>query len=227
MHLPKEVISKKNKYSKISLEHLSLITPVTLEGTKNKKISAYDKLNTTIIFFVLTVLVCSCGNNKDSNAQTKNDTTSNTVLKADFYYNRGIENAKLKDFLGAIQDYNKAIELNPNDYIFYYNRGNAKFKMNIFHDAIQDFNKSIELNDNHSSSYNNRGLAKARLEDYRGAISDYDKAILLDASDAEAYYNRGLSKLMLKDKNSGCLDLSKAGELGETDAYAVIKQLCN
>ena len=35
----------------------------------------------------------------------------------------------LEDYKGAIQDYNKAIEINPNDADAYNNRGNAKAKL--------------------------------------------------------------------------------------------------
>ena len=34
---------------------------------------------------------------------------------ADAYYNRGIAKGDLKDYYGAISDYTKAIEINPND----------------------------------------------------------------------------------------------------------------
>ena len=36
------------------------------------------------------------------------------------------QKTNLKDYNGAISDYNKAIELDPNDADAYYNRGNLK-----------------------------------------------------------------------------------------------------
>ena len=41
-------------------------------------------------------------------------------------YNRGSAKVSLKDYYGAISDYTKAIEINPNDAKAYYNRGIAK-----------------------------------------------------------------------------------------------------
>ena len=42
------------------------------------------------------------------------------------YFNSGYDKAEAKDYYGAISDYNKAIELDPNDAAAYYNRGISK-----------------------------------------------------------------------------------------------------
>ena len=42
---------------------------------------------------------------------------------AEDYFNSGGAKAKLQDYRGAIQNFNKAIELNPNDDYSYNNRG--------------------------------------------------------------------------------------------------------
>jgi len=48
---------------------------------------------------------------------------------AEEYHNKGNAKVNLGDYRGAIQDYSKAIELNPNDAEAYYNRGNAKVNL--------------------------------------------------------------------------------------------------
>ena len=42
------------------------------------------------------------------------------------YYKRGLAKMNLKDYSGAIADYNKAIEINPRNANAYNNRGNTK-----------------------------------------------------------------------------------------------------
>jgi len=56
----------------------------------------------------------------------------------------------IKDYKGAIEDCNKAIELNPNYAKTYYNRGNSKIRLGQKDDDCLDFSKAGEL-----------GLAKA------------------------------------------------------------------
>ena len=140
---------------------------------------------------------------------------------AEEYFNSGYDKAQAKDFYGAISDYNKAIEINPNYANVYYNRGISKYNLKDFNGAISDFNKAIELNPNLDVAYNNRGISKSDLKDYYGAISDYTKAIEINPNYANAYNNRGLSKHNLKDFNGAISDYTKAIELNPNlaDAY--------
>ena len=81
----------------------------------------------------------------------------------------------LKDYYGAIVDFNKAIKLETNDDDSYYNRGRSKHSLKDHSGAITDYTKAIELNPS-SHSYNNRGDAKKELGDLDGACSDWRKA---------------------------------------------------
>ena len=56
------------------------------------------------------------------------------------YHNKGNAKVNLGDYRGAIQDYSKAIELNPNNANAYYNRGNAKSALG---DDLPTYNRSI------------------------------------------------------------------------------------
>ena len=64
---------------------------------------------------------------------------------AEEYYNRGNSKAKAKDYYGAIADYTKAIEINPNDAGAYYNRGISKYYLGDKNGACQDARKTQGL----------------------------------------------------------------------------------
>jgi tetratricopeptide (TPR) repeat protein len=163
----------------------------------------------------------SIGYNKASGNDNKFETLSKKE-SADEYFYKGLEKAKRKDRYGAIADYTKAIELNPNYYLYYYNRGVSKDKLNNFYGAMEDFSKAIELNPDYSPAYVNRGNIKDYfLKDYYGSISDHSRAIEIDPDYVLAYINRGVSKGNLKDFYGSITDLDKAIELdrNEEDAY--------
>lgn len=106
---------------------------------------------------------------------------------ADDYYNKGISKFNIKDYKGAISEFNKTIILNPNYADAYINRGIAKKKTLDYTGAITDYNKAIQLNPNNSDYFYNRGIAKYNLEDYNGSISDFNKAIELNSDNSDAY----------------------------------------
>ncbi len=83
------------------------------------------------------------------------------------------------DFKGAIADYTKAIEINPQYADAYNNRGAAKYSLKDTQGAIADYNKAIEINPQLALAYYNRGNAKHGLRDQPGACADYKKAVSL------------------------------------------------
>ena len=70
---------------------------------------------------------------------------------AEEYLKRGVSKEKLKDYTGAIADYNKAIELNPNNANAYYSRAVSKMRLGYIDSACLDFSKAGELG--HKDAY--------------------------------------------------------------------------
>ncbi|WP_157142597.1 tetratricopeptide repeat protein [Brachyspira pilosicoli] len=113
------------------------------------------------------------------------------------YYNRGNAKSNLGLHREAIEDFDKAIELNSSDFMAYNNRGTAEIKLKNYIESIKYFDKSIELNKNNDIAYNNRGTAKSNLGFNGEAIKDYSKAIELNPNYAQAYLNMVLPKQLL------------------------------
>ena len=144
----------------------------------------------------------------------------NSNMSATEYWNRAYDKSENGDNYGAIADYTKAIELNPNSSSAYSNRGLLKDNLEDLYGAIADYTKAIELDPDNADIYFNRGISKSGLKDLYGAIADYTKAIELDPDDASAYSNRGISKKNLKDYYGAIADYTKAIELNPDYAFA-------
>lgn len=77
----------------------------------------------------------------------------------------------MKNYLKALEDFNKAILLH-NDYPdCYYYRGLTHNKLEHYHEAIDDFLKALELNSRFKGSINNGlGYSYNMLKDYSKAF---------------------------------------------------------
>ena len=78
--------------------------------------------------------------------------------------------------MGAISDFTKAIQINPQFFEAYGNRGFSKDKIGDSRGAIADYTKAIKINPKDEIAYSNRGLTKKSQGDMKGACSDWKKA---------------------------------------------------
>ena len=140
--------------------------------------------------------------------------------KATAHFNCGVAYHAINDFENAIEQYNKAIRLNPNSAVAYNNRGVAKDSLDQHEDAITDYNEVLRLNPKDAATYNNRGLANINLGKHEDAITDFDQAIRLNPDDAEAYYNRGNVKKSLGEYKDAITDYNQAIRLNPDFAKA-------
>jgi tetratricopeptide (TPR) repeat protein len=89
---------------------------------------------------------------------------------------KGIAMHQKKDYQGAIQAYNKAIEAYPQSAASYYYRGFAKFELKDTPGAVKDYTEAINLNPTYAAAYLNRGLARYLLGAQKAACLDFRKA---------------------------------------------------
>ena len=83
-------------------------------------------------------------------------------MKADDYYQRGVSFHNKGDYDRAIQDSNRAIELDPNKADYYWGRGLSYSWKDDEDRAIQDYNRAIELDPNKADYYRNRHAFSSR-----------------------------------------------------------------
>lgn len=128
------------------------------------------------------------------------------------YFDQGVEKFDAGNYQGAVDDYTKAIEINPQDETAYLTRGVAKRNLNDRQGAIADFTMAIEINPRFVLAYFNRGEDRFVLGDLRGAMTDFDNAIEIDPQFEDAYYYRASAKTRLGDHQGAIADWTKVIE---------------
>ncbi|MGK7892694.1 MAG: tetratricopeptide repeat protein, partial [Xenococcus sp. (in: cyanobacteria)] len=125
--------------------------------------------------------------------------------RAAFYNSRGL----LYDEQGKLElaeaDFNKAIELNPQDNKAYNNRGILYSSQGKLELAEANYNKAIKLYPQDAIVHYNRGLLYDNQGKVELALADYTKAIEFNPQYAPAYDNRGIVYA-----NQGKLELAEA-----------------
>ena len=130
------------------------------------------------------------------------------------YKNRGIVYLNLDNFKQAIDDCNKAVELNSYYGKAYHTRGKAYLMLGNHEDALRNFNQAIALDPKSELFYFDRKLA------YQLAIKDYSKAIKLNPGKIELYINRGSSFATIGQFDQALEDFNKAISLNSQLAIA-------
>jgi tetratricopeptide (TPR) repeat protein len=119
-------------------------------------------------------------------AETVEDqpSTKDFIKQGNTYYRQ-------KDYDNAVQNYNKAIELNPLDAGAYSSRGNAYYMKDDYEQAFADYNKALAFDPALPHVYINRGNIYYEEGERDQAIMDYNRAIQVNPQYAPAYYRRG------------------------------------
>ncbi len=142
------------------------------------------------------------------------------TISAETYFQWGYTKSKLGDYAGAISDYSRAIQLQPDAVNAYGNRGAMKALLGQHAAAIADYNIVVRLEPDNIGAYLARGLAKQDLKQHFAAITDFDTAIRIKPEEASAYLLRGISKSELGQHSAAIADYDMAIHL-EPDNAAI------
>lgn len=102
----------------------------------------------------------------------------NLALKKDENYNKYYEMFE--------KDFNKAIELKPNDEFILSKMGGFYYLLGYYDKCLNQFNKVIEINKENDSSYYYKGLCYYHLKNYNEAIKNYD----ISEKYSKSYHNK-------------------------------------
>ena len=154
------------------------------------------------------------------NTKAINSGELDTTNLAHAYSDRGASYDGLSQYERAIEDYDEAIRLDPNDPLAYSNRGTTYDALGQYSRAIEDYDEAIRLNPNYAMAYYNRGAAYGDLGQYERAIENYDEAIRLNPYYAKAYNNRVIAYVNLDQYSRAIEDLDQLTQLDPNNAAA-------
>lgn len=149
------------------------------------------------------------------------------------YASRGTRNYFEGRYDAAIADFDKVIELNPENTHAYYNRGLAKFRLGdiesekgntekarqLYEAGIADSTQAIKRTPEDTNAYHNRAGGKFRLAQsetdtakeqqyYQDAIDDWTQVIILNPELADPYSNREAAKALLGESKADQGDIA-------------------
>jgi uncharacterized protein len=130
------------------------------------------------------------------------------------YLESGNQKVGKSNLLGALEDYNRSLTLNPKYAEAYFRRGIVKEELFDNSGALADYNKAISI-DAKYDYYEQRGSLKSnRLKDFLGAIEDLNQCIKIQPEYIAPYYRRGLLRSEKLGDFSGALsDFNKVIDL--------------
>lgn len=136
---------------------------------------------------------------------------------------KGRDLLEKQEYVEALLNLNKAIELDPNYSAAYYLRGNIKENFEDRHGAMKDYNTAIEKNPKFADALFARGNVKMKLQDYYGAIDDFTAVIAINENFVEAYFSRGRAKQFLQAYQDAINDCTKIIQINpkNSDAYSM------
>ena len=102
-----------------------------------------------------------------------NDDSLKNYFKSQKMQKEILEESKKRRLKNAIDDYTKAINIDPSNARFYFFRASSKDAQEDYQGAIDDYTRAIELESNSvfiEYFYNRRASAKRKLGDEKGFV---------------------------------------------------------
>lgn len=139
--------------------------------------------------------------------QEKQSDTNAAVLydKGDKFYDEG-------NYTQAINEYDKAIRMDPENHEYLNSRGVAYYDQGKYYYAISDFINAIRCKSNFALAYFNLAYSKYNLDDSRAALKDVETSILYDPEYCDAYNLKGLIYTDIEESDSAMMAFEMAIE---------------
>ena len=131
------------------------------------------------------------------------------------YLSRGAAFLTVDELDKSIDDFNRVLEIDPDNERAFYYRGIAYLKKGEFHNAVDDLSTSITFNHDRGAAFFARGLAYAELDHTDESLRDLKTAIAFSNKEVEGFAS-------LFGENRTLLDKSMALLEGERGPWSIV-----
>ncbi len=142
-----------------------------------------------------------------------------------WYFIRALLYEEKFDYIAAIKDYTKLMELtrmNDKSSLLSY-RAECYSNAGMYEQSIADYTLAISFDSTDAYYFGYRGDAKRLLGDYASAKEDFTKAITIEPREAWFYYRRGwIEEEFLKNYTAGLKDYNEAIAINKGYAYTYL-----
>lgn len=140
------------------------------------------------------------------------------------FKNRGLTLQERGEFSAALDDFDKAIKIDPSHEDAYGNRGLAYQSMGRLDLALKDYDHAIEIDPDNKTAINNRGATLGQLGRYSEATAAFERAIEIDPTLVSAHKNLARAYQIRGDIDKAIFHYKKAAALGSEQAKDYLKR---
>ena len=143
-------------------------------------------------------------------------------LKWKEWMDRGSSFLTEEKYSDAIESFDEATKINPNNPWSYIKKGRALNGLGDYHHALTEFNTAASMDPQNPWIYIHRGVSYNFLRNHQQALFEEDKAISLDATIIWAYIDRGWAYIGLRNFKQALVDLNRAVQMDPKNPQAYI-----
>ena len=114
------------------------------------------------------------------------ETLMSATINDNFYYIRHQTEIQGRLYQQALNDINRAIQMNPQEILYYAEKSSLEIRVGMYEQAIQTADECIKLDSNNSDGYLFKGLAQCLKGDKVEGIKNLNKAKDLGDTQADA-----------------------------------------
>lgn len=123
-----------------------------------------------------------------------------------FYLNRALARYRQNNLRGAMDDYNIALDIDPENYQGHYNRGLLRMQVGENNAAIEDFDFVLQKEPHDRLALFNRAVLLEKTGNYKAAVRDYTTVLHDYPNFITGYENRARCRRRIGDSRGALAD---------------------